>query len=154
MSFQSKMKFANPRELFGQQVDLQITSMADIFTILLVFLLKSYSTSINNIQLVSSATLPTANHAAQIQEAPKVEIAKDAIYLDGKKITTLNNFVMDAKDQSLLEGLNPETVQSKDHKILVLADKLAPYSIVKQTLQAASAQGFTDYQLVVLGEAN
>lgn len=50
----------------SEEMTIQITSMADIFTIILVFLLKSYSTSAVNITPSNGLKLPTAQ-AAEVQ---------------------------------------------------------------------------------------
>jgi hypothetical protein len=54
---------------------LQITSMADIFTILLVFLLKSYSTGALDIAPSKGMKLPEVQLATGSVEALKVEVS-------------------------------------------------------------------------------
>ena len=45
----------------SEEMSLQITSMADIFVIILVFLLKSYATSSVNVNPMAGMSLPEAH---------------------------------------------------------------------------------------------
>ncbi len=71
---------------------LQITSMADVFMMLLVFLLKNYSTSVANITPTGEIRLPVAGNTDTIKDALKLEVTRDAILLDQKAVITLNAF--------------------------------------------------------------
>ena len=63
----------------SSEMALQITSMADIFTILLVFLLKSFSTGVTNITPSGNMVLPEAHKVDALVETLKVEISAIAV---------------------------------------------------------------------------
>jgi len=70
---------------------LQITSMADIFTIILVFLLKSFSTGISNLT-PNEIVLPEGTNGDEVTEMLKIEIGPKSILVDDKAVTKLEQF--------------------------------------------------------------
>src|SRR4051812_29676871 len=84
----------NKKPPANEDMSLQITSMADIFMILLVFLLKSYSTTISNLAPTTKMELPLASHklSGEIKETVKLEISRDAIIIDQKPVVMLQGF--------------------------------------------------------------
>jgi biopolymer transport protein ExbD len=152
----------------SDEMALQITSMADIFTIILVFLLKSYATSALNITPTAGLLLPEAQAADTQVEALKLEIANDSVNVEGKPATPLKNFAFDKADllgNGSSKGVNAalETEKKRqlliakanadvkvDSKILIVADQKTPYSTVKSVLASAAINGFTDFKLVVV----
>src|SRR5262245_17328603 len=93
-----KKKFGK-RPKGKEDMVLQITSMADIFTILLVFLLKSFSTGVSTITPTSGMVLPESQKPEpMISETLKVEISEKSILMDDKAVTELRNFALDPND--------------------------------------------------------
>jgi biopolymer transport protein ExbD len=153
---------------------LQITSMADIFTILLVFLLKSFSTGVSNITPANDMMLPVANAKDTVEEMLKVEISSGAILVDDKPITTLNVFVIDPKDletngtvRSLNTALLTETNQRMPASVgtaaapgeapspvgkplMIMADQKTPYALIRSVMSSAENSGFSQFKLVVV----
>lgn len=162
----------------NEEVALQITSMADIFTILLVFLLKSYSVSAINVDVGKDIKLPVANGGTESVEAMKIQVTSAGIMVEGNPVLKLNNYEPSGSDVAR-DGTYPELVkalkrerekqrqiataqvkegakaedaakQNFDQKLLVIADKQVPYRLLKGVLTSASAQDFTDFKLVVV----
>jgi biopolymer transport protein ExbD len=151
----------------AEEMTIQITSMADIFTIILVFLLKSYSTSAVNITPSNGLKLPTAQSSEVQVEAIRVEISEKAVQVENKPINDLNNFRFDSKDiqangssialntslqaqkkkQLLISSSNSDV--KADQKILIIADQRTPYITLKSVLASAASSGYTDFKLVV-----
>src|SRR2546430_5475167 len=86
------MKTFVKRKKMSADMALQITSMADIFMILLVFLLKNYSATLSSLAPVSHAKLPIAASDTPAKDSLKVEISESAILIDGKPTVQLKNF--------------------------------------------------------------
>lgn len=146
-----------------QDMALQITSMADIFMILLVFLLKNYATSITNITPTAHLSLPVAASKGILKETLKIEIAQDLIVIDQKPVTKLSNFEFtngdaneDGTSLSISKILNEQRLLKPDPNVdstlLVMADQRAPYSTIKRVVASAAQAGFVDLQLVVVEE--
>lgn len=154
----------------SDEMALQITSMADIFVILLVFLLKSYSSSSVAIQTSAGTRLP-AGHPADINiEALRVEVTEGVVLVEGQPAAQLNGYAFNPADvgsggvsQSLSAVLEKERkrqlliAQSNsdvkvDPKIIVVADQRVPYSTIKGVLASAALNGYTDFKLAVAKE--
>jgi biopolymer transport protein ExbD len=139
---------------------LQITSMADIFTILLVFLLKTLSTGASNVSIERNLVLPEASKSEGIVDSVKVEISDNGVALDDKLITPLQHFKADSQDltedgtsRSLTTALTNQRQRDTSQRyarLLILADQATPFSTVRSVLASASASGFIDYKLVVV----
>ena len=142
---------------------LQITSMADIFMILLVFLLKSYSTSLSNIAPTAHLALPEVVKASGVpKDTLKIEVAKDTVIIDDKPVLALNNFEFSAEEQAGIAGGSPTITRilneqrkklpnaNMDSALVVMADQGTPYSTLKRVVASAAGSGFVDLQLLVV----
>ena len=85
----SSWSFKKKANSGNTDVALNITAMADIMTILLVFLLKSFSTNAMNISPVAGLTLPNAEAKPQSREALKLQVSEDAITIEDQPVTAL-----------------------------------------------------------------
>jgi biopolymer transport protein ExbD len=154
-----KKKFIKKKTL-GSDMVLQITSMADIFTILLVFLLKSFSTGASNITPASTLNLPETKKADPIADTLKVEISSKTILMDERPVMGLKQFQFEPLDletdgtpRALNDALSRQRKKNtlqKYPQMLILADQSTPYSTLKRVLASASNSGFVDYKLVVV----
>lgn len=154
----------------SDEMSLQITSMADIFTILLVFLLKSVSSSSVTINPSAGVRLPASTAEAANIEALKIEISESAVMVEQEPVLTLSKFQVDSKDftpeggskilaakldlarkrQLLIAKANTDV--KVDSKVIIVADQHTPYSTLKRVLASAAVQGFTDYKLAVVNK--
>lgn len=155
-----KKRFGKKGGAASQEMTLNITSMADIFTILLVFLLKSFSTGVSSLTPATEIVLPEVAKADSLQETLKVEISRDAILMDDKKVTSLEAFnipVFDQENDGTPRSLNTALIAQrrkntlqKYPRLMILADQEAPYATVKRVLASASQTGFAEFKLVVV----
>ncbi|MCK4807117.1 MAG: biopolymer transporter ExbD [Candidatus Aegiribacteria sp.] len=83
----------------NKKVTLNLTSMIDMFTILVVFLLKSYSAEGQIVSLSDALTLPESWSDQKIELNLEIIVTNDAIIVDGEPIV----FV----DESILSEANP-----------------------------------------------
>lgn len=162
-----KSPFVKSRKA-NEDVALQITSMADIFTILLVFLLKSYTTGAMAINPSKGVQLPAAQVGEVNIDALKVEVSDAGVQVEGKPVASLSHFEFDKQDlqpngssaaltsafekerkrQVLIAQSNSDV--KVDSKIIVIADQHAPYQTLKTVLASAALQGYTDFKLAVV----
>ncbi len=157
------MKTFKQRAQISSEMALQITSMADIFMILLVFLLKSYSTSLTNITPTAETKLPQATTGLALRESLKVEVTPSAILVDSKPAARLQNFTALAQDfqenglfpnvyKALMVDINKQKNKDANPNLLLIADQRAPYGTLKGVIASAAAAGFVNLQLVVVRE--
>jgi biopolymer transport protein ExbD len=136
----------------SDQMSLQITSMADIFMILLVFLLKSYGSGVMEINTSKGVTMPKAAAESASADALKVEISREGIILDGKPVASADalstELAQERKKQIFIAKSNPDV--KLDPRIIIIADQKIPYSTVKAVLTSAAVNGYTDFKLAVV----
>jgi biopolymer transport protein ExbD len=162
---EKKFKVKRPE---SNQLVLQITSMADIFTIILVFLLKSFASGAVNITPSTGIKLPAAAADQTQIQAVTAEISSDSVQIDHVVATPLENFHfkpgsldtagvskdldqafdLQRKRQEIISKTNSEVTQDK--RLLVMADEKIPYVTLKAVLASAAIHGFTDFKLVVV----
>ncbi len=163
-----RKKFKN-RNL-SDEMTLQITSLADIFTIILVFLLKSYATSAVSITPTSGMKIPESQFLEPPVEALKVEISENYIQVENKPVVNLHHFRFDSGEiqpnltsKLITHALEIEKKRQQyiaqsnanvkvDSKILIIADQKVPYITLKSVLASAAINGFTDYKLVAVNK--
>ncbi len=166
----------------NEEVGLQITSMADIFTILLVFLLKSYSVSAIDLTVGKDVQLPSARGGTDRVEAMKLEVTGTGIAIEGNPVISFENYEPKASDvgrdgtiPAVVKALGKEREKQRalasagaptvnpdgtpvtekkfpEAQLLVVADKKVPYKVLKLILSSASMQDYTDFKLVVVSE--
>lgn len=146
---------------------LNITSMTDMFTILLVFLLQTYSTS--TVELIPEAglRLPQSSSNTNPVEAIKLVVSKEVVKIDKTKIASMKNADFETKDLDpndsnfILPLFNELDKLAKDEKlkndpavkegrILLQADSGLPYSVLRKVMYTASMAGFPQLKLVTL----
>lgn len=137
---------------------LNINSMTDMFTIMLVFLLQTYSTNSYDVRPQMGLRMPTSVSDKGPEEAPMVALSKEVLSLNEKPLLKVNNFTVaaEALDQGeiikpLLSALQ-EIKQAKKDKdeVILQIDKEAPYPHVKQILSTASMAGFLKVRLATI----
>lgn len=157
-----RSSFLSKRRVQKEEIHLPITAMADIFTVILVFMLKTYATSAVTVELSESVNIPQAQGRIDRAEEQvlKLEVSKTSVAVSGKSVLRMNNFQFDKSDLAhagssklLSHALSQERIKNIDlkesKKVLVVADQGAPYSTIKAVLASAALEGFTDIKLAV-----
>lgn len=167
-----KKKFGSSANRGSGDVSLNITAMADIFTVLLVFLLMGFSTGAVNIFPSPGITLPSGAADEGHIEALKIEIGREGVQLESKPAAQLANYrfapgdiqpdgtakslagaVRESRERQIaLAGANTDV--KLDSRIIVIADEKVPYSTVKAVLATAAVAGYTDFKLAVVKKGN
>lgn len=138
--------------------DLTITSMVDMFTMILTFLLNFVDPSMGQEGLLS---LPSARATAPAAEGVLVQVSTEDIRVEGQPVARLaagsRAPAADvARDGAVILPL-AEALRGLgrgDEVPLVLeCDRRVPFSLVGDVLQSARSAGFTHYRFVVQREA-
>ena len=149
------------KKKMSSDMALQITSMADIFMILLVFLLKNYSASVAAISPSQNTKLPIAVTQAEMKDTLKLEVSPDALLIDEKPVLALKNFIVSEEDKpklgeqdkltrALLDERAKHKGKDKDSHLMLIADEKVPYETIQRVLASAAGSGYVDLQLVVV----
>lgn len=159
--------------------DLNITSMMDMFTIVLVFLLKSFSTEDITVTPSSDLQLPSSTTTTPPRLAVNVVVTKTQILVDGVTLLSLTTAADPTNPQVPLVGVPAaekqgpliprlqERLQQKadaakaiatasgrsDHEfrgeVLLQCDKSLPFSLVSEVMYTAGQAQFADFRFVV-----
>ena len=148
--------------------DIDITSLLDILTILLVFLLQSYNSSGVVINVPKEIDLPRSASETLNNFGVNVQVSKTQIWVDdeevvntdipneqlfdegGRRIVPLYNELVKIKETiKQSEKLSPEAKKFSGIANLVV-DKSLKYSYLKRVMYTCAAAGFKEFKFVVL----
>ena len=144
--------------------------MVDMFVILLVFLLKSYSTSPVTINASKDLTLPASTSTKDPIDALKLVVSKTGIFVDDKKIVDIAEGKLTAKDidagdnnfiKALYEALDEQAKKSKniakqnetvefDGKVVMQADRNLSYLLLRKVMYTSMLAGYSDVKIAVM----
>jgi biopolymer transport protein ExbD len=143
--------------------DLQLTSMVDMFTLLVIFLLANFSATGDVLFMSKEIQLPTASHGSEIERAPVVAITDNFIGLEGQKVVDVDQIAHDEilNIQALEDNLRDlkkreEFVHQldKDHqfagKINIQADKRTHFKIIKRVMYSCAMAGYGNINFAIL----
>jgi len=157
------------------EVSINITSLMDVLTVLLFFLVKSFSVTSASVDLPKDVRLPASVSDDQFEEGVTVALSKEALYFHNKPIIKLSNGHFKSDDLAgdrktliaLKDILDRENAKRKSvfqgagdlsflppGKIVIQSDKKLPFGVVKHLLHTATVAGYTDYQFVIQKEEN
>src|SRR6476660_814055 len=155
-----KKKFHRHKE--REAVDVDITSLLDILTILLVFLLKSYNASDLKLDLQKNLEMPDSEARAMTRYAPVVQVNKEAkVFLNNKEIGRLPaSGEMPVLTEALkkaklgIEADNKKKAanqQTNTEMINLVFDKEMDYEIVQRVMHDSALAGYSQFKFVVKG---
>lgn len=158
-------------------VKLNITSMMDMFTIILVFLLKSYSTSPEaSVSLSPDIKLPSSASDKPPIAAVTVMVTQRQVIVDDSGKTAVVAEIEDFKAGKIkgveekmfnIEALTEHLTQLKDRQIeinqyrtagefkgeiLIQADEKIPFSILKKVMYSIGQAEFGEFKFITIAE--
>jgi biopolymer transport protein ExbD len=137
-----------------------LTSLMDVFTILVFFLLVNSGTS-ELLQVPRQMVLPESVVEVKPRETVVIYVNQDEVIVQGEPVVRIADIVASgggdivpimtrlAELQDRVIGVRTQTIlQSKE--VTILADKTIPFSIVKQVMSTCTAQGYERISLAVV----
>ncbi len=166
-----KKKGSKEKERSNEMQDININSLMDILTIMLVFLLKSYAT--DPINIVPGPDLDLAKSSSLLTPAATVSItvSKSAIVVDNQPVLVVKDgkveasqkrggedsyfiiplskaLVEAAEKKRRLEAVNP-TVKF-DGVCTIVMDKETPYRLLTEVMYTAGQAEFSNYKFAAI----
>ncbi len=145
----------------NQSFTLNITSMTDMFTILLVFLLQTYNAAEINLDPASGVRLPTSTTEKNLINGVKLSISPTELKIDQLVVAKLQNSqfeqaAIDTKDSNFIKPLFDELQKfnkeneklAQTGKVLLQADQELPFATIRKIMYTASMAGFPNLKLV------
>ena len=144
------------------QVDMNLVSLIDVFTILIFFLLSS-ATGVETLVSPKAVKLPMAN----VEQAPKdtvvIVISAEDILADGRRVALVKDVMASADD--LIPGLKAELdilaarkavrtetkdkLDSEGQPVTIMADKDIPFQLLRKVMVTCSKANFSDVSFAV-----
>jgi biopolymer transport protein ExbD len=139
---------------------LQITSMMDMFTIILIFLLFSFSNNPEQMDLDGEMSLPQSTSKLDYKDSIRLVLTRSELKLDGKVVATLENDTVVGLD-NLYEELKKyrdvadelkkdENEEERKEHILFLCDKQHSFKVVNAIVKTAGRAGYPNFQFAVV----
>lgn len=128
--------------------DLLLTALIDAFSILVIFLLMSFS-STGEILFVGKGTeLPQAKNTTVLERTPVVKVDDGKLYVEDKEVAgdTLTTALLELRKQY------QETHPGEEYPgiLTIQADRRVKYEVLNQIVVAASQAGFSDLKFAAL----
>src|SRR4051794_11855286 len=156
------------RELM--EFTLNVTSLMDVLTVLLFFLVKSYSVSQAALQIPQGLRLPASTVKGELEETVAVALTQKELRVNNQVLITLENGRFPAKEL----GKDGKTITSLKHmlddeyarrnavfaeegsidnlppgRVIIQSDKQLEFALVKYVLHTAALAHYNDYAFVV-----
>ena len=150
--------------------DLNITPMMDMMTIILVFLLKSFSSSSSTVTFDANLQVPRSSTQLKPKEAIALTVTKKVILVEGDGIAPITGGKVDPAVKRdgengyyitpLVDVLEKHARKEKkvaeltgvpwEAQLMVIADQTTPYRLLTEVLYSCGQAGYANYRLLVL----
>ncbi len=162
---------ANPRAIrqarrrrSGDDVKLNITSMMDMFTIILVFLIKNFSTEGAIVTPADNLTLPKSTVEKRASEALSLKVSKNTIIVENSLVINEEQFAEIEKQKDFMiqslhdvllkyaeEAKKMAEISGKEFsgEITIQGDVEIPYNILTRVMYTCGQAGYPKMNLFV-----
>ena len=150
--------------------DLNITPMMDMMTIILVFLLKTFSSTTSTITFDSNLQVPKSFTELKPKLAVTVTLTKKVILVEGDAVAPINAGRVDPAVKRdgengyyitpLVDVLEKHSRKEKkvaeltgqkfEAQLMLVADQTTPYRLLTEVLYSCGQAGYANYRLLVL----
>ncbi len=150
--------------------DLNITPMMDMMTIILVFLLKTFSGSTSTITFDQNLKVPQSTTQLKPKEAVTVTVTKKVILVEGDGVAPITGGRVDPAVKRdgengyyitpLVDILEKHARKEKkvaeltgnpwEAQLMLVADQTTPYRLLTEVLYSCGQAGYGNYRLLVL----
>src|SRR5205085_6440311 len=145
---------------------LMLTSLVDMFTIIVIFLLMNFSANGEVLYMSKDIKLPDAYHGAQLERAPVISVSGEAVTFDGRMLLQTSDLekgdvlnVPELEDALREERHRYEQAHQNDPDhpfrglVNVQADRKIPFRVIKRVMFACNQSGFANINFAALAKA-
>jgi len=144
---------------------LMLTSMMDMFTIILIFLIFSFSENPEKLELAKDLELPRSTSQAEYSKTVKLILSKNELRLNDELIATMENGSLqgvsddDPEASALFQRLKTYRTDQKTESgeqpseaphVLFLCDKTHSFKTINRVIKTAGLAGYPNFQFAVL----
>ncbi|MBW1806902.1 MAG: biopolymer transporter ExbD [Deltaproteobacteria bacterium] len=164
------LKFASQHQQkkAGRSVDvaLNLTPMIDMFVVLTIFLLMTFSTTGEILFIQKDIELPSATMTEELEQAPIITIGAGQVVIEGVAVGRMDDIAEDENFE--IPDLSEKMTNLKKNfqqlhpnmefagKIIIQGDKEVPFRVLKKVMFTCTSVGYTNINFAVLpvGGAN
>lgn len=137
-----------------------LTSLMDVFTILVFFLLVN-SGSVEIMEAPKDMALPVSKVETKPRETVVVFVGREEVLVQGKLVALVKD-ILDEKDGALdpitarLSELkarvigNSTAIVADSDEVTILADKSVPFAVIKTIMSTCTGEGYEKVSLAVI----
>jgi biopolymer transport protein ExbD len=143
---------------------MNLTSLMDVFTILVFFLLVNSATT-EVLEAPKQIKLPDSAIETKPRETVVIFVSPDEVLVQGEPVALVADILaLDGKQpiagigerlneltQSII-GINTQVV-AESQEVTILADKSVPFNVVKKVMSTCTSEGYTRISLAVMQKA-
>jgi biopolymer transport protein ExbD len=141
----------------GNQLDMNLVSLIDVFTILIFFLLSN--SGVETLAPAGTVRLPESTASKAPKETLVVAVDATEITVDGRKVADVAPLAASADD--VIPGLKAELDQlaarpvaraadaSRPKAVTILGDKAIPYQLLRKVMATCALADYTDVSFAV-----
>ena len=148
----------------GKVAKMNLTSLMDVFTILVFFLLVN-SGSVEVMEAPKDVKLPESRVESKPRETVVIFISKEEILVQGKSVALVadvlegNSEATDTISSRLAElketVIGPSTLSvAASQEVTILADKTVPFAVIKRIMSTCTDGGYENVSLAVIQKAS
>ena len=144
----------------GKIGKMNLTSLMDVFTILVFFLLVN-SGSVELVEAPKDVKLPESREESKPRETVVISISPEDVIVQGRAVARVAEILEDeagsmdplaARLAELKENIvGPATMAVADsQEVTILADKSVPFIVVRKIMSACTGEGYENVSLAVI----
>jgi biopolymer transport protein ExbD len=144
----------------GKIAKMNLTSLMDVFTILVFFLLVN-SGSVELVEAPKDVKLPESYEESKPRETVVISVSAEDVIVQGKAVARVTDILqgeagsMDplaARLAELKENIvGPATLTvAGSQEVTILADKAVPFIVVRKIMSACTGEGYENVSLAVI----
>jgi biopolymer transport protein ExbD len=145
-------------------VTMNLTSLMDVFTILVFFLLVNSATT-EVLETPKRITLPNSAAEEKPRETVVIFISPDEVTVQGDSVARVADILLmgdqdiEAIGEKLAElssniiGVSTQVI-AESQEVTILADKSVPFRVIKKVMSTCTSQGYSHISLAVMQKAS
>lgn len=148
----------------GKIAKMNLTSLMDVFTILVFFLLVN-SGSVEILDAPKEVTLPESRVETKPRETVVIFVSKEQVLVQGEAVALVED-ILNGKSEAidpitwrlaeLKENVvGPSTLAvAGSQEVTILADKSVPFTVIRQIMSTCTGEGYENVSLAVIQKAS
>jgi biopolymer transport protein ExbD len=156
---QAKLTHAGRKSVYEA---LNLVAYIDMMTMLVIFLLMSFSATGEILFIQKNIVLPEAQNWSELERAPVIGVTKEVVTLDGNQVASADDLAKDsATGDAKITELHDQLVTLKNnYKLLhpteefrgiaiIQADKGVEFKALKKVMYSAATAGYNNVNFAV-----